>query len=113
VAGSKGRIAKLKRPLNKGERGSTIATPTPLSASTRAVLKYLKPGISTPHAGHIAVLVVWGRNDPFFLPPGAEAFKRDQPEAEVHFVDAGHFALETQGEEIAGKIIDFFRRRSI
>jgi pimeloyl-ACP methyl ester carboxylesterase len=57
------------------------------------------------------LLVVWGRNDPFFLPPGAEAFKRHQPEAEVHFVDAGHFALETRAEEIAAQIITFFRNR--
>jgi len=59
------------------------------------------------------LLVVWGRNDPFFLPPGAEAFKRDQPDAEVHFVDAGHFTLETRAEEIAKRIITFFRHRGI
>jgi pimeloyl-ACP methyl ester carboxylesterase len=41
------------------------------------------------------LLAVWGRNDPFFLPPGAEAFKRDDPNAEVRFYDSGHFALET------------------
>ena len=40
-------------------------------------------------------LAVWGRNDPFFLPPGAEAFKRDIPDAEIRFYDTGHFALET------------------
>jgi pimeloyl-ACP methyl ester carboxylesterase len=56
------------------------------------------------------MLVIWGRNDPFFLPAGAEAFKRDQPAAEVCFVDAGHFALETRVDEIAQRIIDFFRR---
>jgi hypothetical protein len=44
---------------------------------------------------------VWGRNDPFFLPPGAEAFKRDNPNAEVRLYDAGHFALETQLKETA------------
>jgi pimeloyl-ACP methyl ester carboxylesterase len=53
------------------------------------------------------LLVVWGKNDPFFLPPGAEAFKRDQPDAQVSFVDAGHFALETRVDEIAEKIIAF------
>jgi pimeloyl-ACP methyl ester carboxylesterase len=57
------------------------------------------------------MLVVWGRNDPFFLPPGAEAFKRDQPDAEVSFLEAGHFALETHGEEMAEKIRDFFARK--
>jgi pimeloyl-ACP methyl ester carboxylesterase len=40
------------------------------------------------------LLAVWGRNDPFFLPAGAEAYKRDIPAAEVHFYDTGHFALE-------------------
>jgi pimeloyl-ACP methyl ester carboxylesterase len=46
------------------------------------------------------LLAVWGKNDPFFLPPGAEAFKRDIPSATVQFVDSGHFALETHYEEI-------------
>ena len=57
------------------------------------------------------LLVVWGRHDPFFLPPGAEAFKRDQPNAEIHFVDAGHFALETEVEQIAQRIIRFLEPR--
>jgi pimeloyl-ACP methyl ester carboxylesterase len=57
------------------------------------------------------LLAVWGKNDPFFLPPGAEAFKRDNPAAEVHFFDAGHFALETRAEEIAGAIRDFLGRK--
>jgi pimeloyl-ACP methyl ester carboxylesterase len=59
------------------------------------------------------MLVVWGKNDPFFLPPGAEAFKRDQPDAEVSFVDAGHFALETHAAEIAGTVADFMVRHQI
>lgn len=53
------------------------------------------------------LLAVWGKNDPFFLPPGAEAFKRDLPDAEVHLVDAGHFALETHTVEIAELIHNF------
>ena len=53
------------------------------------------------------LLAVWGSNDPFFTPPGAEAFKRDIPEADVRFVPTGHFALETHAEEIAKAIIDF------
>jgi pimeloyl-ACP methyl ester carboxylesterase len=53
------------------------------------------------------ILAVWGRNDPFFLPPGAEAFKRDQPDARVSFVDAGHFALETHADVIADEIKGF------
>jgi pimeloyl-ACP methyl ester carboxylesterase len=52
-------------------------------------------------------LAVWGRNDPFFLPPGAKAFKRDIPEAGVHFFDTGHFALETHCDEIASTIRHF------
>ena len=51
-----------------------------------------------------------GKNDPFFLPPGAEAFKRDIPNAEVHFYDTGHFALETHGREIAIEIRSFLGR---
>jgi pimeloyl-ACP methyl ester carboxylesterase len=57
------------------------------------------------------LLAVWGNSDPFFLPPGAEAFKRDNPTAEVHFYDAGHFALETHAEQIAGAIRDFLSRK--
>src|SRR6267378_1208063 len=57
------------------------------------------------------LLAVWGKNDPFFLPPGAEAFKRDNPNAEVRFYDTGHFALETHYQEIAGAIRDFLGRK--
>lgn len=57
------------------------------------------------------LLAVWGNSDPFFLPPGAEAFKRDIPSAEVRFFDAGHFALETHAQEIAAAIRDFLRRK--
>jgi pimeloyl-ACP methyl ester carboxylesterase len=53
------------------------------------------------------VLAVWGKNDPFFLPAGAEAFKRDNPDAVVRFFDTGHFALETHAGEIAASIRDF------
>jgi pimeloyl-ACP methyl ester carboxylesterase len=56
------------------------------------------------------LLAVWGKNDPFFLPPGAEAFKRDIPNAVVHFLDTGHFALETHVDEIAMAIRDFLGR---
>ena len=57
------------------------------------------------------LLAVWGKNDPFFLPPGAEAFKRDNPDAEIHLLDAGHFALESQAPEIAAIIRDFLGRK--
>ena len=52
-------------------------------------------------------LAVWGRNDPFFLPAGAEAFKRDMPDAQVIFFDTGHFALESHAEPIAAAIRAF------
>ncbi len=47
------------------------------------------------------LLAIWGKNDPFFIPPGAEAFRRDNPNATVEFLDTGHFALETHVEAIA------------
>jgi pimeloyl-ACP methyl ester carboxylesterase len=56
------------------------------------------------------LLAVWGRNDPFFLPPGAEAYRRDIPGADVGFFDTGHFALETHCAEIAAAIRDFASR---
>jgi len=55
-------------------------------------------------------LAVWGKNDPFFLPAGAEAFKRDIPEAEVRFFDTGHFALETHCAEIGSAILEFLKK---
>ena len=55
-------------------------------------------------------LAMWGKNDPFFLPAGAEAFKRDNPKAEVRFLDTGHFAIETHGEEIATQMLEFLNR---
>ena len=57
------------------------------------------------------LLAVWGKSDPFFLPPGAEAFKRDIPSAEVRFYDTGHFALETHAQDIASAIHDFLGRK--
>jgi pimeloyl-ACP methyl ester carboxylesterase len=53
------------------------------------------------------LLATWGKNDPFFLPAGAEAFKRDVPKAQVQFFDTGHFALETHATEIANAIKGF------
>ncbi|MBL6082039.1 alpha/beta hydrolase [Belnapia sp. T18] len=57
------------------------------------------------------VLAVWGKNDAFFLPSGAEAYRRDNPDAEIHLLDAGHFALETHHREIATLMRDFLGRR--
>jgi len=50
------------------------------------------------------LLAIWGKNDPFFIPAGAEAYRRDNPNAVVEFLDTGHFALETHFEKIAGEI---------
>jgi pimeloyl-ACP methyl ester carboxylesterase len=56
------------------------------------------------------LLAVWGKNDPYFLPAGAEAFRRDLPKADVRLFDTGHFALETHCKEIAKAISDFLNR---
>jgi pimeloyl-ACP methyl ester carboxylesterase len=53
------------------------------------------------------LLAIWGKNDPFFIPPGAEAFRKDLPQAEVKFLNTGHFALETHVVEIAAAMKDF------
>jgi pimeloyl-ACP methyl ester carboxylesterase len=59
------------------------------------------------------LLAVWGRNDAFFIPPGAKAYARDLPKAEIHLIDAGHFALETHSAEIAGRMRDFLERNRV
>ncbi len=56
------------------------------------------------------LLAAWGKNDPFFLPAGAEAFRRDVPTADVRFYDTGHFALETHAAEIGRAVADFLGR---
>jgi pimeloyl-ACP methyl ester carboxylesterase len=58
------------------------------------------------------LLATWGCNDPFFLPAGAEAFKRDNPNAQVHLLDTGHFALETHNDAIAAAIVKFLSTKS-
>ena len=63
---------------------------------------------SKPH-----LLAIWGKNDPFFIPPGAEAFRKDLPNAKVQFLDTGHFAIETHAVEIAAAIKEFFDANSI
>ena len=55
--------------------------------------------------------MVWGKNDPIFTPEGATAFRRDVPDAEVHFFDTGHFALEEELAPIAAAIEEFHARR--
>ncbi|KAL4877020.1 Alpha/Beta hydrolase protein [Aspergillus karnatakaensis] len=61
----------------------------------------------------IPLLAVWGKNDQIFIPPGAEAFRRDLPKAEVHLLDAGHFAVETETEEIGRLIVEFLNKNGI
>jgi pimeloyl-ACP methyl ester carboxylesterase len=58
-------------------------------------------------------LIVWGRHDPFFTEAGARAYLRDLPDAELHLLDAGHFALETRGQQIASLMRDFLERRVV
>ncbi|MGN6478910.1 alpha/beta fold hydrolase [Luteibacter sp.] len=56
----------------------------------------------------VPTLVIWGKHDPFFIPPGAEAYRRDNPNAVVELLDTGHFALETYGKHIAQRIREVF-----
>ena len=77
------------------------------SATTRATSRCIRPSRRISATYKPPLLAVWGKNDPFFLPPGAEAFKRDIPNAVVQFLDTGHFALETHAAEIAAAIRDF------
>jgi len=58
------------------------------------------------------LLAVWGKNDPAFLPAGAEAYRRDLPAAEVYLLDSGHFALETHATEISVYIREFLARNA-
>jgi pimeloyl-ACP methyl ester carboxylesterase len=57
------------------------------------------------------LLAAWGKNDAFFVPAGAEAYKRDLPDAEIHLLDTGHFALETHAAEIGALMRDFLKRK--
>jgi pimeloyl-ACP methyl ester carboxylesterase len=59
------------------------------------------------------LLAIWGRNDPFFIPPGAEAFKRDDPNATVQILETGHFALESHVEEIADRMREFLEGAAV
>ena len=57
-------------------------------------------------------LIVWGRNDPSFVAAGAEAFKCDLPDAEIHLLEAGHFALDEKNDEIASLIVAFLAKQA-
>ena len=56
------------------------------------------------------MLAIWGKNDPYFIPPGAEAFRRDNPHATIQFLATGHFALETHVEEVAASMREFLTK---
>lgn len=58
-------------------------------------------------------LIAWGRNDPSFIAAGADAFKRDLPNADIHLLDAGHFALDEQTDEIARLILAFLAKQRL
>jgi pimeloyl-ACP methyl ester carboxylesterase len=59
------------------------------------------------------LLAIWGKNDPFFIPAGAEAFRKDIPNAEVRFLDTGHFAIETHPVEIAAAMKEFLEANGV
>jgi len=59
------------------------------------------------------LLAIWGKNDPFFIPAGAEAFRKDIPGAEVRFLDTGHFAIETHAVEIADAMKEFLEANGV
>ncbi|MNT61769.1 Alpha/beta hydrolase family protein [compost metagenome] len=58
----------------------------------------------------LPTLAIWGKNDPIFIPAGAQAFRRDNPDAVVELLDTGHFALETHGQYIGQRIVDVLGR---
>ena len=62
---------------------------------------------------NVPILAIWGKNDVIFIPPGAEAYKKDSKNAEVKLIDAGHFALESNVEEIGKEILTFFAKHNI
>lgn len=64
-------------------------------------------------ATNVPILAIWGKNDPCFIPPGAEAYKRDSKNVEVKLVDAGHFALESNLNEIVDEIYHFLGKHGV
>lgn len=59
------------------------------------------------------LLAIWGKNDPFFIPAGAEAFRKDLPNARIQFLDTGHFAIETHFVDIAAAMKEFFEANGV
>ncbi|KAL5087064.1 hypothetical protein Trisim1_008447 [Trichoderma cf. simile WF8] len=58
----------------------------------------------------VPLLAVWGEKDTIFVPPGAKAFKRDLPKAEIHLLDAGHFTLISNLDQMVGYILPFLAK---
>ncbi|WP_242910654.1 alpha/beta fold hydrolase [Actinomadura terrae] len=73
-------------------------------AGNRALYPAVQEWLRT---SRVPVLAIWGRNDEIFLPAGAEAFRRDAPDAEIVLLDGGHFLLESHLDEVAAAIIGF------
>lgn len=62
---------------------------------------------------NVPVLAIWGKNDTIFIAPGAEAYRRDVKKLELHWLDAGHFALETNEDEVAKQIQRFLEKHNV
>lgn len=95
-------------------------------AALKHITRYPVKGLSAENLSDVRVawqawlrqhrpptLVAWGKNDPSFIAPGGEAFKRDLPEAELHMLDAGHFVFDEKNDEIAGLILNFLARQPL
>jgi pimeloyl-ACP methyl ester carboxylesterase len=93
-------VALLERPGNKDIQLDLFldyASNVKLYPQFQEYLRKSKPPL----------LAIWGKNDPFFIPPGAEAYRKDLPNAKVQFLDTGHFATETHVVEIAAAMREF------
>jgi pimeloyl-ACP methyl ester carboxylesterase len=81
--------------------------------SIRTAAHRWKTSVSSMRQHRPPTLVVWGRYDPSFISPGAEAYRRDVADAEIHLLDAGHFALEEKLDEIATLMLAFLQKQGI
>lgn len=102
-----------------GAMGSVLARPGAEDIQLDLILDYrsnvkLYPSFQSYFREHRPpLLAVWGRHDPAFVPAGAYAYQRDLPDAHIHLLDTGHFALETHEEEIATLIRAFFHSEPV
>jgi pimeloyl-ACP methyl ester carboxylesterase len=95
--------ALLARPYRAEPRD-----PSPVSGSRRTA--FANTPMEYFRTSKPPLPAIWGKHDSFFIPPGAEAYPRDNPNATVQLLDTGHFALETHVEEIAAAIQQFFAK---